>query len=277
MPLSNLPDRAAVVIGGGSGIGRGISLGLAREGMRVLVADIDLDSANSVQAELMARGAAASASHVDSTDRHSLTALSDRAVAEFGAVHLLVNTVGAIIDRPLAEATESDWQWMLEANVMTQVRGVDAFLPALRSARPSHIVTTASMGGMLASPPEQSRGFHLGLYTTAKHALLGYSEMLRMELAAGGIGVSVLCPTRVTGKLQETSLRHRPERFGGPATAPPQGEMPGLVPNEAVGPIVVQGVKENRFCLLTHPEMASVVEDRFRKILDRTPPSQHAY
>ncbi len=270
-PFADLTGRVAVVIGGGSGIGRGIALGLAGEGMQVVVADIDAASADAVRSEIEAAGGTALAAHIDATDRGSLGELADHAVRELGAVHVLVNTVGAIVDRRLDEATEDDWGWMLELNLMAQVRSVAVFLPRLRaSGGPAHILLTSSMAGLLASPPDRSRGFHLGLYTTAKHALIGFSEMLRLELAPEGIGVSVLCPTRVAGNLAVTSARNRPERFGGP-TEDPQGgqEAPlELIPNEAVGPLVVRGIRANRFYIFTHPEAVKLVEESHRQLLD---------
>ena len=268
--MKELAGRTAVVIGGGSGIGRGIALGLAAEGMRVAVADIHAESARGVCDELLATGATAIAAETDATDRASLHALAERVVTELDAVHVMVSTVGAILDRRLDAATEDDWGWLLEFNVMAVVRCVDEFLPYLRSSGgDSHIVCTSSMAGLLALPPAVVGGVFNGLYTTTKHALIGYCAMLRDELAPEGIGVSVLCPGLVEGNLGPTSARNRPARYGGPMAYDREGGMPpGAMPNEAVGPIVVRAIRANRFYIFTHPETVALVQARHDATLD---------
>jgi NAD(P)-dependent dehydrogenase (short-subunit alcohol dehydrogenase family) len=264
-----LDGRTAVVVGGGSGIGHGIALGLAGRGMRVVVSDIDVESATAAAAEITANGGTAIARHADATDVDSLTALADAAVAEFGAIHVLVNTVGVILDRALDLATEQEWAWFFDFNIMASVRNVNVFLPHLRAAgEPTHIVVTSSMAGLLALGPELVMVKN-GLYTTSKHAMIGYADMLRQELAPEGIGVSVLCPGLVEGNLNVTSARNRPSRFGGPLPTPERHGMPSsAMPNESVGPIVAAAVEHNRFYIFTHPENVELVEARHQEVLD---------
>lgn len=265
-----LEGRTAVVIGGGGGVGRGVCLGLADAGMRVLVADLELAHAEAVAAEIAARGGVASAAHVDATDVASLEGLAATAVERHGAVHVLANLVGVITNRRLDEATEAEWSWFFEFNVMAHVRANNVFLPHLRAhGEPAHIMNTSSMAGLLALGPQLVGGFNNGLYTTTKHALIGYCDMLRMELAPEGIGVSVLCPGLVAGNLTATSSRNRPERFGGPMANPREGAPvnPHAMPNEQVGPIVARAIAANRFYIFTHAD-SSMVEARHRQVLD---------
>jgi NAD(P)-dependent dehydrogenase (short-subunit alcohol dehydrogenase family) len=188
-------------------------------------------------------------------------------VAEHGAVHVLSTNVGVVADRPLTTASETDWAWIIEFNLMSAVRAVDVFLPHLRAADSAHIVITASLAALLA-PPNVS-GVHLGLYTATKHALLGYAESLRGELAGEGIGVSLLCPGMVRSNLAATSARHRPARHGGPLPPPPARE-PALtmMSPEAVGPVVVRGIKSDRLHILTHPAGLGLVEARHAAVVD---------
>jgi NAD(P)-dependent dehydrogenase (short-subunit alcohol dehydrogenase family) len=269
--VQDLSGRTAVVIGGGGGIGRGISLGLASERVQVVVADMRLEAAEAVRDEITSAGESAIALPVDATSRDSLAALVDGAVAEFGGVQVLVNTVGVITNRRLDEATDVDWAWFVEFNLMAMVRAVDVFLPVLRAdQQPAHIVITSSMAGLLALPPPAVGGFFNGLYTTTKHALIGYCDMLRSELEPEGIGVSVLCPGLVAGNLSSTSAQNRPDRFGGPTPDPRagRGPSPAAMPNAQVGPIVVRGIKGNRFYIFTHPDSAALVEARHREVLE---------
>ncbi|HUP74189.1 MAG TPA: SDR family NAD(P)-dependent oxidoreductase [Acidimicrobiales bacterium] len=266
-----LTDRTGVVIGGGGGIGRGVSLGLAYAGMNVVVADIELDSATRVADEITRAGGRSIARRVDATSADSLDSLAETTIVEFGAVHVLSNNVGVILNRRLDEATEAEWSWFVEFNVMSIVRGNLAFLPHLRAHRQGgHIVNTSSMAGLLALEPRAVGGYFNGLYTTTKHALIGYCEMLRMELAPERIGVSVLCPGLVAGNLSSTAARNRPERFGGPLADPRAGAPPNpaAMPNDAVGPIVVDAIRANRFYVFTHPDSVALVRARHQHVLD---------
>jgi NAD(P)-dependent dehydrogenase (short-subunit alcohol dehydrogenase family) len=263
--MDRLQGRGAVVVGGGSGIGRGVSMGLAAEGMKVLVADIDPESAAAVSDEIAFHGGDARSHRVDATDDASLAALADRARDELGKVHVLASTVGVVADTPLVEATEAEWAWFHEFHLMTAVRSVNAFVPAMRAhGEGGHIVLTSSMAGLLALPPSHTGGVNTGLYTVMKHALVGYSEMLRGELAPENIGVSVLCPGLVQSNLGSTSAKHRPDRYGGALPDPmaERGPIEGAMPNEDVGPIVVRGITGNRAYIITHPETAPLVKAR---------------
>lgn len=266
-----LAGKTAVVIGGGGGIGRGVSLGLAAAGMRVVVADIEVGSAEEVAADIAGRGGHSIAVRVDATDRASLDELAARATDEFGSLHVLVNLVGVITNRRLDEATEAEWAWFFEFNVMAHVRANNLFLPHLRAhGEGAHIVNTSSMAGLLALGPALVGGFNNGLYTTTKHALIGYCAMLRMELEPEGIGVSVLCPGLVAGNLTATSSRNRPARFGGPMANPREGSPmnPAAMSAELVGPIVARAIAANRFYIFTHADRGAMVDARHAQVLD---------
>src|SRR4051812_37661933 len=266
--MEDLKGHGAVVLGAG-GIGRGIALALAGGGMKGAVPDNNPATAEAVTAEITGEGGQAVTMQADATSSESLVALAEGAARQFGDVRLLVNTVGVITNRRLDEATEQDWAWFLEFNVMAAVRSVNAFLPQLRAAGEGHIVITSSMAGLLALGPDAVGGIFNGLYTTSKHALIGYTDMLRSELAPEGIGVSVLCPGLVSGRLSITSAENRPARCGAPPE-PPYRRQPlsGAMPGEEVGPVVVRGVKANRFYIFTHPESVGMVERRHAGVLD---------
>lgn len=268
--MEDLAGKGAVCVGGGSGIGRGIALGLGAEGVRVLVADIDPDTAERVRDEIVAAGGEAQSAQVDATSPDSLSELARTAADLIGNVHVLVQTVGVVANTPLGDATEQEWGWFTEFHLMSAVRTVNAFLPGIRAhGEGAHIVLTSSMAGLLALSPQATGGVNTGLYTVMKHALVGYGEMLRYELAPEGIGVSVLCPGMVESNLATTSARNRPAQYGGAYADPMAGRgmPPGAMPNEAVGPIVVRAIRANRGYILTHPETRPMVEARQQQLL----------
>ncbi len=264
------PETHAIVIGGGSGIGRGTALGLASKGAKVVVADIEVDSAERVAAELRAGGTESLACRVDATDESDLATLADRAFEVFGDIHVLSNNVGVIVDSPLLDSTEDQWAWAIEFNLFTLVRCCRVIVPHIRAhGRGGHVVNTASMAALMAATPEQVAGVNLGIYTATKHAALGFTETLRGELAADGIGVSCLCPGTVDSNLMATSMRNRPDRYGGPVdTENYSGSMPNVMSQEEVGKYVVAAIEGDRIHVLTHPHERGLIERRHRALMD---------
>ena len=273
--MRDLNGRVAVVTGGGSGIGRGIALGLAAEGMTVAVADLQETSARTVAAEIESAGGRSFGVAVDVTSEKSLATAVGKIVAQAGGVNLLCANAGVLARiAPLADHSVADWEYTLSVNVLGVVKTVNAFLPVLLERAPdAHILTTASLGGLVSDVRAP-----IGAYIASKYACVGYSEMLRAELAAEGIGVSVLCPGVVASNLTATSAANRPGAFG--AQAPPQ--LPAAsgaetdvtrlaaqaMPAEEVGPIVIRAIRENRFYVLTHPRARPLVEQRLQAMLE---------
>jgi NAD(P)-dependent dehydrogenase (short-subunit alcohol dehydrogenase family) len=267
----------AVVTGAGSGIGRGVALALGAEGMTVAVADIRLSGAEAVAAEIAAAGGRAFPIRADVTSVESLAAAAEEISKRARGVNLLCANAGVLARvGPLAEHGVEDWEYTLSVNVLGVVKTVNAFLPALRKSAPdAHIVTTASLGGLVSDV-----GAPMGAYVASKYACVGYSEMLRAELEGQGIGVSVLCPAVVASSLLRTSTENRPGAFGGQAAVeleePPRnvkGTSPHLalqhaMPAEDVGPILIRAIRANRFHVLTHPHTRSLVDSRFQAMLD---------
>jgi NAD(P)-dependent dehydrogenase (short-subunit alcohol dehydrogenase family) len=268
--MDDLTGRVAVVTGGGSGIGRGIARVFGAEGMTVAVADIQAVSAAAVAADIESAGGRALAIGVDVTSVESLAAAAEEVVARAGGVNLLCANAGVLARvGALAGHTIADWEYTLAVNVLGVVKTVNAFLPALRRSAPdAHIVTTASLGGLVSDVRAP-----IGAYVASKYACVGYSEMLRAELAGEGIGVSVLCPGVVDSNLTRTSAENRPRAFGGQeplgatgaAGAPPPPAW--AMPAEDVGPIVIRAIRANRFHVLTHPQTRPLAEARFRAML----------
>jgi NAD(P)-dependent dehydrogenase (short-subunit alcohol dehydrogenase family) len=262
--MRNFSGRTAVVTGGGSGIGRGLALGLAAEGMRLAILDLNGESASAVAAEIESGGGEAVSFAVDVTSAQALEHAAKDIVARFGSVSLLCANAGVMLPLgPLEEKSHEDWEYVFSVNVHGVVKTVNAFLPHLRASDEAHIVNTASLGGIVSVPQ-----IPLGVYIASKYACVGYSECLREELAPDGIGVSVLCPGVVDSQLYTTSAEQRPSQYGGPqqVDTPSMGMGPQAMPAEDVGPIVVRGIRENRLHIFTHPSSRPLAENRFEAI-----------
>ena len=270
--MQDLAGKIAVVTGGGSGIGRGIALAAAAEGMHVVLADIEQGPAADVAREVSASEVETLAVQANVADPDSVKALADQVFDRFGSVHLLCNNAGVFTLGDLADASQDDWRWVMDVNVMGVVNGLQAFLPRMRAQDgESHIVNTGSLAGLMAP-----RGLPIGVYTASKYAVVAISETLRMELEADQVGVSVLCPGGVQTRIWEAE-RNRPDSLGGPQPIPEpvaavaqeaaRGGGGAAMDPEQVGRIVIAVVKADSPYIITHPETRGLVARRFEAIM----------
>lgn len=249
----------AVVTGGGSGIGRGIALALAEAGHSVIVADLNADSAAAVASEITDSGGVGIPAHVDTTKKSSVRALAEFARQSFPRIDVLANSAGVNVMALLTDATVDDWNYVLSVNLFGIINCCEAFAPLLIEQQSGHIVNNASQAALVVPKVDG-----LGLYTTSKHACLGYTESLARELSAHSVGVSVLCAGRIQSNLGENSARNRPEMFGGP-TEVPEFSAPAaeVMSAEECGRIVVNAIGERRFLIVTHPDRWVEIEERY--------------
>ncbi len=266
--MQNLEGRVALVIGGGGGIGRGIAIALAGEGMRVVVADIEADSAGAVAAELAASGAEASAEAVDVSDAAAVEALADRCDERYGGVDVLCNNAGVVGPTRLGPASLDNWRWIVDVNVLGVVHVVNAFVPRMLArigdrSGGAHIVTASSIAGLISG-----LGWEISAYRASQLAIVGMTRDLRNELAGSGIGVTVLCPGAVATRMWQAG-RNRPATRGGPEAYERPGALDGRVIDALeVGRRALHAIRENELYAMTHPERHNVVEAAVREQLD---------
>lgn len=177
----------AVVTGGGSGIGRALSLEMAARGAQVVVTDIDEANAKSVAA---ACGPKAVARRVDVRDAEAVRAVVEEATKITGRLDYLFNNAGIGVGGEVQELTVAHWDRIVDINIRGVVHGVQAAYPIMVRQRSGHIVNTASLAGLAATPL-------LVPYSMTKHAVVGLSSGLRAEAAALGVRVSALCPAAI--------------------------------------------------------------------------------
>jgi len=253
-------DSTAFITGGGQGIGLGIARALARKGVRLALADVDAAALQAARAEL-ADLVATETYVLDVRDRDALAATADQVESALGPVSLLFNNAGVAPIIGAIQATYADWDWTLGVNLVGVVNGVQTFLPRMVArGQGGHIVNTASGAGLVAGPG--------ALYTTSKFAVVGLSESLRLELAAHGIGVSVLVPAAVdTSIINNSQGLHTSEAMATnqEAAAASIAFLKTGVSIDAVGERVVEAMEGDRMWIHTdttiRPHLAQRCED----------------
>jgi NAD(P)-dependent dehydrogenase (short-subunit alcohol dehydrogenase family) len=270
------PGRVAVVTGAASGIGLGLCERFAAEGMRVVMADVEEPVLRQAAGRLSGQGAEVLAVNTDVAKAEQVEALRDKAVQAFGAVHVLCNNAGVGGPHgPLWQATRGEWEWVLGVNLWGVVHGIRAFVPQLLEQDAAHIVNTASVFGVFAGA--------LGPYGVSKHAVVALTETLHFQLRERGarVGVSVLCPGAVRTRFG-SSARNRPAEAGSPAVSgaaerASEEQFDRLLatakqPAE-VAELVVRGIRDGRFYILTSDNRNAAIRRRAEEILAGNPPA----
>lgn len=274
--MEELRGKVAVITGGASGIGRAVAREAATEGMRIVLADIEEPALKSTADELAADGAEVLAVTTDVSEASSVEELRERALARFGAVHLVHNNAGIGLGGLSWEVPLADWQWALGVNLWGVVHGIRTFVPLLLEQGVGHVVNTASVAGLVSTP-------FMGPYNTSKFAVVTLSETLFKELRLLGspVGVSVLCPGFVKTGIAD-SERNRPQWARQPETAEEEAPLRAVlhqlvdagIDPAVVGARVIDAVKAGTFYVLTHPESYAAVERRAHDILQGRDPSE---
>jgi NAD(P)-dependent dehydrogenase (short-subunit alcohol dehydrogenase family) len=173
------------------------------EGVRVVLADRDRTAVSQAADDLASGGATVLAVATDVADPASVDALADAATEAFGPVHLLANNAGILRPGSTYEQPLDDWHAVLGVNVLGIVHGLHSFVPAmLAHGEPCHVLNTASVGGLIASP-------HMAAYIASKHAAVAISECLALEVAGTAMGVTVLCPGGVATAIYRAESERR--------------------------------------------------------------------
>jgi NAD(P)-dependent dehydrogenase (short-subunit alcohol dehydrogenase family) len=267
--MKEFKGKVAVVTGAASGIGRGLADRFAAEGMRVVLADVEQPALERAEREMRDAGATVAAVQTDVSRMEDVDALAQKAVEQFGAVHILCNNAGVGGGGSSWEQPIENWRWVLGVNLWGVIYGIRAFVPImLKQGDECHIVNTASVAGLISGAGDAS-------YTASKFGVVGLSETLHHEVAAasgGKIKVSVLCPALTATNILDAGRNHP----SGPQAGPPEGtperamwEMmksyfaSGMQPSETAS-LVFDAIVNERFYVLTHPEH----NDRFRARLE---------
>jgi short-subunit dehydrogenase len=191
--------RVAAVTGAASGIGRALARDLAGRGCNLALSDID-DAGLAETVEQCRRAKVqVTSQHLDVADRQAVHAWADQVVDEHGKVNLIFNNAGVAVVATIEAMSYEDLEWLMGINFWGVVHGTKAFLPHLKASGEGHVVNISSIFGLVSVPTQ-------GAYNSAKFAVRGFTDALRMELEIEGAPVS--CTTVHPGGVKTNVARN---------------------------------------------------------------------
>lgn len=248
--IKNYRGVLCVVTGAASGIGRSTAVRLAGEGARLVLTDINAEALQTAARECRDAGAVVlAADPVDLTQHEEVSAFGERIIAEHGVPDAIFHIAGnSAWGRPdLLE--HRVWRSMVEVNLMGTIHVIEAFIPAMMTARkPGALVMVSSAAGLLGLP------WHAA-YSAAKFGIRGIAEVLRFDLAPYDIGVHLVCPgavdTPLVGSIEIAGVdRSNPEV----ARTAAQFQRHAVTPDQAAESIL-EGVRKGRYIVYTSPDI----------------------
>jgi NAD(P)-dependent dehydrogenase (short-subunit alcohol dehydrogenase family) len=276
--MSELQGKVAVISGGAEGIGFYIAQSMAKQGMKVVISDIDVKQLDIARQALEDQGADVLAVEMDVVKIEDWLSLAEQILTKFGKIHMLVNNAGVGAAAGSIEKTNhKDWQWVLDVNLMGVIYGTQVLVPLMKQhGEGGWLINVASMAGMGGVP-------FAGAYTATKVAVVGMSESWYPELKPHNIQVSVLCPAFVKTRIN-LSHRNKQDEYQTPSSGSSSNSAPspkalamaehmqnvidnGLAP-EVVGERVVEAILAEELYIFTHPNYRSVVQKRAKAIDD---------
>lgn len=250
MPVSSLSGKRCFITGAASGIGRATALLAARRGAELYLTDLDAAGLDSAVAEIeRAGGRVGHARAIDLRDHEAVVALAAEIHAADGSMDVVMNVAGVSTWGTIERLEHSDWQQMIDVNLLGPISVLECFVPPMIEAgRGGHVVNVSSAAGLFGLP------WHAA-YSASKFGLRGVSEVLRFDLRRHGIGVSLVCPggvrtplvdsVRIVGVDRESPrVRKLVARFEKRAVTP-----------EHVAERIVAGIEKNRYMVFTSPDI----------------------
>ena len=268
--MTEIAGKAAVVTGGGSGIGMGLAQELAREGVSVAIADIMPDNARKVAAEINDAGGKAVAIQCDVCDRSSIDQMKAEANAALGTIELVFANAGATSFVPVTELADSELDWMTEVNLKGIVWTALTFLPDMIEAGGGHIIATTSMAGLIPTLVPVHTA-----YAGAKMGVIGFIRSMQLEVEEHNVVCTLYCPGGVLNGMRDNNAKYRPARFGGPNDERMQIPHASFKDNrlrfytpEDVAPIVLRAVRNNRPFVFDHSEQRQSFREMYSDVVE---------
>lgn len=279
--MKEFKDKILVVTGAASGIGAAVAKEGALRGMKSVLADIDGAGLVRAQEEIKKLGGESVALTADVSLLENVKKLYELAMDTYGRVDMLVNDAGVAVSGPIWEIPVQDINWITEVNFLSHAYGLRVFLPQMiRQETESAVVNVASGAGIMISSSAP-------MYHATKFADVALAESTYLGLEDRGyrhVHMHVLCPAFIRTGIHQSDL-HRPERYAEMDDPYYQSQeyQAGLIrgerevlsgiPIDSVGMTVFTGVEENKFYILTHPEMLIPAAHRVGNLLNGKNPS----
>lgn len=281
--MKPLANKIAVITGGASGFGLEFARYAARQGMRLVLADVQSDALQAAKIELEMAGAQVLALKTDVSSATQIDDLAAATLATFGVPHLLFNNAGVGLGGLIWEHSLKDWEWLINVNLFGVAHGVRVFVPLMLQAAQkdplfkAHIVNTASMAGLVNAP-------NMGAYNVTKHAVVSLSETLYQDLAlvTEQIKCSVLCPYFVPTGISQ-SKRNRPEELKH-SIPPTRSQLiaqamsekaisSGKITAAQIAEKVFEAIGCGQFYIFSHPHALAAVQTRLEDIMQARNPT----
>lgn len=281
--MDDFAGKVAMVTGAASGIGLALAMRFAREGMKVVLADIEDAPLARAAAAIRSQGGTAIAARANVMREDDVERLADTAFGAWGNVHVLCNNAGVSgggVADGLWNVTQQDWDWVLGVNFSGVLHGIRHFVPRmLANAEPGHVINTASVAGLVT-------GMTAVPYTISKHSVVALSEILYKDLKARGakVSASVLCPGWVNTSILD-SARNRPGEHRPAAEPAMSAEMQlrlqavrdflrnGFAP-EVISGLVIEAIRSDTFYVVpVQPDIEAAVAMRLEDIRLRRNPT----
>jgi NAD(P)-dependent dehydrogenase (short-subunit alcohol dehydrogenase family) len=250
MPVESLSGKRCFITGAASGIGRATAILAASKGADLYLTDIRGEDLERVEEEIRLVGGRVSyAKAIDVRDHDAVVALAEEIHAAHGSMDVVMNIAGVSTWGTIDKLQHSDWQQMIDVNLMGPISVLECFVPAMIEAgRGGHVVNVSSAAGLFGLP------WHAA-YSASKFGLRGVSEVLRFDLHRHGIGVSLVCPGAVRTPLVE-SVRI----VGVDRESPRIKKLVGRFEKRAVSPErvaeqIVAGVEKNRYMVYSSADI----------------------
>lgn len=184
--MKSFENKVAAITGAGSGIGRALAFGLARQGCQLALCDVDEQALAETAIQARSLGVNVSESVVNVADRSAVHAWADQVMSDFGRVNAIFNNAGVAQGGTVEGNDYADYEWIMNINFWGVVNGTKAFLPHIKASGSGHIVNISSVFGLFAQPG-------MSAYNASKFAVRGFTESLRQELDMANCGVSASC------------------------------------------------------------------------------------
>ena len=276
--MKEFTGKVAVITGAGRGIGRGIALHCAKEGMKIVLAGIGMESLTKTAADLQALGSETLIVQTDVSELADVERLAEKSFTSFGSVDLLVNNAGVVVQASVLDCSIEDWNWVMGVNFYGVLYGVRAFIPRMiKQDATCHVVNVSSVAGI---------GPGRSTYDVSKHAVVILSEALYHDLAntAPHVKVSVYCPGQVDSEFYRVH-NSRPERFKTNATIPTDKKMADWRKSLSKGfsieesaRILFDGLQKDKLYiglkafLKQNPETPDIIRNRAENIINELNP-----